>query len=287
MKPAPLTVRLNAGAPATALCGERLLMDKALVTVKTRGDGCGLESMLTDAVPVEATSDAGTLADSCVAERKLVARVAPFQVTCVPGTKFAPLTMRLKPGLPATVEFGERLVSDAGLMIWKRTEGGEVCPETVTDTSALPGATISVPGTMAVNLVSETNVVFSALPFHVTWAPELNPAPFTVRTNVGPPANVLCGEMLLTAIVWVMTNVRGAGSGIALISIEAVPGDAISAAGITAVSCPEFTTEVMRLLLFQVICVPGRKFAPLTVSVKSCPPVKAEFGERLVSIAGG
>ena len=39
VKPAPLTVRRNAGPPAVALCGTMLLIDSAVVIVKVSGAG--------------------------------------------------------------------------------------------------------------------------------------------------------------------------------------------------------------------------------------------------------
>jgi len=39
VNPAPLIVRLNAGEPASAVCGEMLLMERPLVMVKERGAG--------------------------------------------------------------------------------------------------------------------------------------------------------------------------------------------------------------------------------------------------------
>ena len=39
VKPAPLTVKVNPGPPATALVGEILEIDKAVVMVNVRGEG--------------------------------------------------------------------------------------------------------------------------------------------------------------------------------------------------------------------------------------------------------
>jgi hypothetical protein len=93
--------------------------------------------------------------------------------------------------------------------------------------------------------------------------------------------------MLLIATDGVIVNVRGAGCGVEVMFTDAVPVDAIKAAGTFAVSCPEDTKVVVRLLPFQVIWVPCEKFVPLTVRVKAGPPATAELGDMLVSVAPG
>ena len=64
VNPAPLTVRLNAGEPASAVCGEMLLMESPLVMVKVRGAGWGWALMVTEAAPGVATREARTVAVS-------------------------------------------------------------------------------------------------------------------------------------------------------------------------------------------------------------------------------
>ena len=85
--------------------------------------------MLTDAVPADAMRDAGTCAVSCPALTKVVVRLLPFHVTCVPETKLAPLTVRVKPAPPATAELGDKLVNVAAGLMVKVTAGGELCPD--------------------------------------------------------------------------------------------------------------------------------------------------------------
>ena len=167
--------------------------------------------MLTDAVPADAMSDAGTCAVSCPALTKVVVRLLPFQVTCVPAMKLAPLTVRVKPDPPATAEFGDRLVNVAAGLIVKVIGGGEPCEGSDTVTAAVPADAISEAGTAAVNCPALTNVVLRALPFQVTAVVAVNPAPLTVRVKPGPPAIALVGEMLEIDNPGVMVNVRGDG----------------------------------------------------------------------------
>ena len=61
---------------------------------------------VTLAVPAEAMSLAKIEAVSLVALLKVVVRSDPFHATVAPDTKLEPLTVRVKPGLPATAEFG-------------------------------------------------------------------------------------------------------------------------------------------------------------------------------------
>src|SRR6476660_2481531 len=58
------------------------------------------------AVPVEAMSLAGMEAVSFVALLKVVVRSDPFHRTVAPETKLDPLTVRAKPGSPASAELG-------------------------------------------------------------------------------------------------------------------------------------------------------------------------------------
>ena len=69
---------------------------------------------VTDAVPGETSSAAGTIADSCPELTNVVWSAVPFQVTStgagVSEGKFAPRTVSVKVGLPACAELGDRLV---------------------------------------------------------------------------------------------------------------------------------------------------------------------------------
>ena len=58
------------------------------------------------AVPAETMSPAGMEAVSFVALLKVVVRSDPFHRTVAPETKLEPLTVRAKPGSPASAELG-------------------------------------------------------------------------------------------------------------------------------------------------------------------------------------
>ena len=117
--PAPVNVKVNAGPPALALFGLRLS------NVGAGGTGCvmlkvsGLEApppapalnAVICAVPATAKSAAVMVAINCVGEITVVARLAPFQRAAVVALKFTPLTVTVKPGVPAGAELGARLVS--------------------------------------------------------------------------------------------------------------------------------------------------------------------------------
>jgi hypothetical protein len=60
-------------------------------------------------------------------------------------------------------------------------------PGFTTVTVAVPAAEIRSAGTKATSCVALTKLVDSAVPFHVTWAPERKPVPFTVSVNAAAP----------------------------------------------------------------------------------------------------
>jgi hypothetical protein len=61
---------------------------------------------VTDAVPAVATLAAGTVAVSCVEETNVVLRSVPFQSTLETETKPVPVTVKVKPALPAAIQVG-------------------------------------------------------------------------------------------------------------------------------------------------------------------------------------
>ena len=62
---------------------------------------------------------------------------------------------------------------------------------------------------------------------------------------------------------------------------------AISAAGIAAVNCVALTNVVFRSAPFHWTTAPETKLDPLTVNVKSCPPVTTVVGVIEVSLGSG
>lgn len=114
IKPVPVTMRVNAGPPAVAELGERVVMvGTGLVAglmVKVRAPdvpppGVGLKTV-TLAVPAVAMSVAGMAAVSCVDEIYVVVRSVPFHWTVEVGMKLEPVTVRVKAVPPAAAELG-------------------------------------------------------------------------------------------------------------------------------------------------------------------------------------
>lgn len=279
----PFTVSVNWGPPARALCGERLVMLSDGEIVNVNGVGAGVVLRLTDAVPGDAINAAGTVAVSCPEFTKFVVRVAPFQVTCMPEMKFAPLTVNVKPAPPDIAEFGERLLSVGAGLIVNVTAGGTGTPGFTTVIVAVPAVVINDAGTLAVNCPELTKFVVNPVPFHRTTVLALNPAPLTVNVNPGAPASAVWGEIL---VIPKMLKVIGVGAGFAVILIDAVPGVAIREAATFAVSWPELTHVVGITVPFQVTWVSNGKFEPFTVSVRAPPPATANVGEIVSRVAG-
>src|SRR4029453_10687307 len=98
----PVTVRVNAAAPAVAVLGVRpLTVGAGFRIAKLRGaaappPGAGVTTV-TAAVPVVARSVAGIVAVRVVAPPNTVARFTPFHCTTEDATKLAPVTVRVKP----------------------------------------------------------------------------------------------------------------------------------------------------------------------------------------------
>jgi antibiotic biosynthesis monooxygenase (ABM) superfamily enzyme len=154
---------------------------------------------VTCAVPLVATSAAGTTAVSCVEETKVVVRAEPFQFTFDVEMKFVPFTVRVNWALPAVVELGLiEVVVGAGLSIvnvcaFDVPPGPEPLGGFTTVTCAVPLVATSAAGTTAVSCVEETKVVVRAEPFQFTFDVEMKPVPFTVRVNWALPAVVELG----------------------------------------------------------------------------------------------
>jgi hypothetical protein len=116
VKFAPVTISENAGPPATAEVGLRLIRTGAGRIVNTAGAEtvplAGATVTFTD--PGEAMRDADTCAVSCVALTKVVGMAAPFHCTVLPLSKVVPFTVKVKPVAPAVREEGTRLVIPGG-----------------------------------------------------------------------------------------------------------------------------------------------------------------------------
>jgi hypothetical protein len=115
----PVTVSVNAAPPAIAEFGFMdAVVGAGLLIVNPNPlvvppPGVGVETVTTS-VPAAATSAAVMAACKLVLETKVVVRALPFQLTVDDDMKFAPVTVSVKPPLPATAEvgFSEPVASD-------------------------------------------------------------------------------------------------------------------------------------------------------------------------------
>jgi len=80
-----------------------------LIALEVPPPGAGLVTV-TAGVPVEAMLAAGMAAVNCMELTKVVAGADPPKLTVEAATKFVPLIMRVKAGLPATILCGEIVV---------------------------------------------------------------------------------------------------------------------------------------------------------------------------------
>ena len=126
VKPVPLTVRVNAAVPATAELGDRLVRVAGALMVKVTAGGevCPESTTVTEAVPAEAMSDAGTVVVNCPALTKVVVRALPFQVILAALVKPAPLTVRRNAGPPAVALCGTMLLIDSAVVMVKVSGAG-------------------------------------------------------------------------------------------------------------------------------------------------------------------
>src|SRR5712691_7225924 len=206
MKLEPVTVRVKAGPPCSALLGEReeragtglrAVMVKA-TAAEVPPPGVGVNTVI-GAEPAVVRSLAGILAVSWVALTKLVVRVPPFHRTTEAGTKPLPVTARVKAGPPCSALLGESEESaGTGLTaVMVKATAAEVPPPGVgvnTVTGAVPAVVRSLPGMLVVSWVALTKVVVRMPPFHCTTEAGTKPLPVTVRVKAGPPCSALLGE---------------------------------------------------------------------------------------------
>jgi hypothetical protein len=116
-KPLPVTVRVNAAAPAVAELGASVLkagtgLAAAIVNgtaLEVPPPGAGLTTV-TEAVPAAATSAPLMEAVSCEALTKAVLRALPFQLTADEETKLDPVSVKVNPAAPAVALAGDKEV---------------------------------------------------------------------------------------------------------------------------------------------------------------------------------
>src|SRR5262249_3196178 len=151
---------------------------------------------------------------------------------------------------------------------------------------------MSLAGIAAVTCVPLTNVVVRLEPLTWTTAPFAKFEPLAVNVKPGPPAVALLGEMLARdGGGFVTLNVTAAegpppGSGLKP-EIERPRAEAMSDAGIGAVSWVLMTNVVVRPEPLTCTTAVETKLLPVAVSVKPGPPAVALLGEMLASDGAG
>jgi hypothetical protein len=181
----PLTVRVKAGPPVTAVVGLRLLTAEgcAAVTVKVEVlDADPDEFTVIRKVPCVAIKLAGTVAVNWLALTKVVARDAPFHSTVELEVKPEPLTVSVSADPAAVVVEGLRLVmvgSTVGVAVpvTVKVKLLDAVPLAATVMSAVPAEAMRVAGMEAVNWAELTKVVGRAEPFQKTAALAVKPDP--------------------------------------------------------------------------------------------------------------
>ena len=224
----------NPAEPAIADDGLMLVIDGGDRIVNVCGEDAVMPFPVTAptvAEPTVASSEDATVAVSWVEETSVVGSDAPFHVTVSSLVRFTPVTVIVKPALPARILLGliDCSVGRTVIVNVRLDVAGAVA--LVTATVAVPAVAISVDGTCAVTVVAETNVVVSADPFHVTTESAAKFDPVTVRVNAGPVAIAVLGDRLPIAGAGLIVNVSGLDA-LPLPSTTvtvAVPGAAINA----------------------------------------------------------
>jgi hypothetical protein len=302
VKLVPVLVRVKAAPPAIALLGLRLASvgtGLTAVMVKARAleippPGVGVTTVMLG-VPTLTRSLARMVAVSCVALTKLVVRLTLFHCTTEAGTKFVPVTVRMKAGPPCGTLLGLRLASvGTGLL----TASGivEVVPPPgagdKTVMLGVPALAMSAARMPAVSWVALTKLVVRLTPFTRTTDVGTKPVPVTVRVKAGPPCEALLGESVESVGAGLLT-LRGSadvvpppGAGVTTVMLG-VPALAISVAKMLAVSWVALTNVVARGA--PPIWTPDEatKLVPVTVRVEAGPPAVAVLGLRLVSVGAG
>ena len=127
-------------------------------------------------------------------------------------------------------------------------------------------------------------------PLTRTTEPLTKLLPLSVSVNPGLPAVALAGEMLANDGCGLLTasdSVPEAEPSGLITPIVRLPVEAMSLAGIAAVSCVLLTNVVVRFEPLTWTTDPLTKCEPLAVSVNAGPPAFAVLGEMLVSVGGG
>jgi hypothetical protein len=152
----------------------------------------------------------------------------------------------------------------------------------------LPAETTSLAGIAAVSCVELTNVVVREEPLTSTTDPLTKPEPLTVNVKAPLPAVTLAGDTLVSDGAGLFTvNIKVGlvpppGVGVKTV-IDNVPAEAMSDAGIVAVSCVLLTKVVVRFAPLTCTTEAETKLLPVTVNVNPGLPAVALAGEILAN----
>src|SRR5580658_8846069 len=146
-----------------------------------------------------------------------------------------------------------------------------------------PGTVIKFAGTLAVSLPLFENLVVSAVPPHVTVAPETKFVPVALSVKAAPPAAAEfgvradregAGALLVTLKV---TPPEAAPPGFTTVTLG-VAAEAMRFVETVAVSLALLENTVVSGVLPHSMIEPATKFDPFTVSVNAGPPAALELG---------
>jgi len=222
----------------------------------------------------------------------VVGTLFKLKVTCEPGTKPLPFTVRVNPGSPAVALVGEILETASGAMAGPIVSVAVLdVPPPGTPLEGLVTVILSVPGARisAVKISKKRN---PGLTYAVAWSVPLRfttelvtkPEPNTNNANGIAPAATL--EGLMEEMTGEGADTRNStdveapppGSGLNT-KTTAVPPLSISVARILAFSCVELTNTVLRGCPPKYTVAPGTKFAPWTCKVNAMAVAVVEGGE--------
>jgi len=209
MNPVPVTVKVNAAAPAVALAGDSVLIVgtafAALIVNAAVPDvpppGAGLVTV-TCPVPAAAMSAAVIAAVTCIVLTYVVVRLDPFQFTTDPLMNPFPPTVSVNAAVPAVALAGDSpIIAGTGFVpLTVKVVLPDVPPlgaGFVTVTCPVPAVAMSAAVIAAVNCVALTYVVVRLDPFQFTTEPLMNPVPATVSVKAAVPAVALAGDSVL------------------------------------------------------------------------------------------
>jgi hypothetical protein len=238
-----------------------------------------------------ATSPAETLVVKRLLFTNVAGRLTPFQRTTAPFTKSEPSKVNVKPGLPAGVEAGDKLVKVGGgfpPLVMVKGRVLEFWPSgLVTPTVTVPALATSAAETLIVKRPLLRYVAERLTPFQVTTAPLTKFEPFNVRVKGGLPAEVVFGVKLVKigaagAAVIVKGSVPEIWASGLVTPTFTVAAAATSAAETLVVKRVLLKNVAGRLTPFQVTTAPSTKFVPSNSSVKAGLPAEVVSGIKWV-----